>query len=230
MIAAPQKSVITTTATTTATKARSELFMVQSCTMKTIGLTGGIASGKSTVAQILREDLNITVIDADQVSRDVTAKGTPGLAWIVEAFGPDVLDAAGGLDRAALRSIVQADRNRRKSLEGITHPLIRQEIEDRLTALEAAGAAVVVVEAALMIETGSYQHYDRLVVVTAAPETQVARLMERSGMDEEAARQWVDNQMPTADKAALANVVIENDGELEALRDRVLGAWSELEF
>ena len=198
--------------------------------MKTIGLTGGIASGKSTVAQILREDLNITVIDADQVSRDVTAKGTPGLAWIVEAFGPDVLDAAGGLDRAALRSIVQADRNRRKSLEGITHPLIRQEIEDRLTALEAAGAAVVVVEAALMIETGSYQHYDRLVVVTAAPETQVARLMERSGMDEEAARQWVDNQMPTADKAALANVVIENDGELEALRDRVLGAWSELEF
>ena len=198
--------------------------------MKTIGLTGGIASGKSTVARILREDLNLPVIDADQVSRDVTAKGTPGLAWIVEAFGPDVLDDQGGLDRAALRSIVQADRNRRKALEGITHPLIRQEIEDRLTALEASGAAVAVVEAALMIETGSYQHYDHLLVVLADEETQVARLRERRGMDEDSARQWVANQMPGEEKAAVATVVLRNEGSLEQLREAVLEAWGQLEF
>lgn len=198
--------------------------------MKTIGLTGGIASGKSCVARILREDLNLPVIDADQVSRDITAKGTPGLAWIVEAFGPDVLDEAGGLDRAALRGIVQADRNRRKALEGITHPLILQEIENRLTALEKAGAAVAVVEAALMIETGSYQHYDHLIVVVAEPETQLARLVQRSGMPEADARQWVENQMPSEAKAALATVVLHNDGSLEDLRTLVVDAWAELEF
>lgn len=198
--------------------------------MKTIGLTGGIATGKSTVARILREDLNLPVIDADAVSRDVTARGTPGLAWIVESFGSDVLDDDGSLDRLALRNIVQADRNRRKTLEGITHPLISQEIEDRLTALENTGAAVAVVEAALMVETGSHQRYDHLIVVLADPETQLSRLMERSGLSDADARQWVANQMSPSEKAALATVVVHNDGTVDELRRAVLDAWGQIEF
>ncbi|HJN73372.1 MAG TPA: dephospho-CoA kinase [Myxococcota bacterium] len=198
--------------------------------MKTIGLTGGIATGKSTVARILREDLNLPVIDADAVSRDVTARGTPGLAWIVESFGSDVLDDDGSLDRLALRNIVQADRNRRKTLEAITHPLISQEIEDRLTALENTGAAVAVVEAALMVETGSHQRYDHLIVVLADPETQLSRLMERSGLSDADARQWVANQMSPSEKAALATVVVHNDGTVDELRRAVLDAWGQIEF
>jgi dephospho-CoA kinase len=198
--------------------------------MITVGLTGGIATGKSSVAAILREELSLPVIDADQVSRDITARGTPGLAWVVEAFGEDVLNTDGSLDRRALGSLVMSQPHRRKQLEGITHPLIREEIQARLTALERGGAAVAVVEAALLVETGSHEHYDRLLVVTCSPDVQRARLMSRNQYSAEEAERWVEAQMPLEQKEAMATAVIRNDGDLEQLREATLVAWDGLEF
>ena len=198
--------------------------------MKTVGLTGGIACGNATVAQVLREDLHVTVIDADQVARDITARGSVGLAWITEAFGPEVLTADGVLDRKKLGSLVMQRPERRKQLEAITHPLIRDEISSRLNALEASGAAVAVVEAALMVETGSAQLYDHLIVVSASRATQLARLASRNGFSGEEAERWVDSQMPVAEKEAVATVVIHNEGSHLALRTATLAAWGKLDF
>lgn len=198
--------------------------------MITVGLTGGISTGKSTVADILRRELNVPVVDADQVARAVVAPGTDGLARIVEAFGTTVRLPDGSLDRKALGAIVMADPDRRRVLEAITHPLIREEIEARLTALEKTGAAVVVVEAALMVETGSYALYDRLMVVTCDPETQLARLIAREGLAADEARRWIASQLPLSQKEALADVVVRNDGGREDLIRATLEAWAALEF
>lgn len=198
--------------------------------MITIGLTGGIATGKSTVSKILREHLNIPVIDADQVSRDVVAAGSPGLAALVQAFGPDILRQDGALNRKALGRLVVADAVARRKLEGLTHPLIREEIEARLTGLESGGAAVAVVEAALMVETGSYRLYDQLIVVTCHPQVQLKRLMARENLSEEQAKQWLATQLPLARKEAVATCIIRNDGELEDLPELVYQAWEQIQY
>lgn len=198
--------------------------------MITIGLTGGIATGKSTVAAILREELNIPVIDADQVSRDVVAAGSPGLADLVQCFGPQILRKDGALDRKALGRLVVGDAQARRKLEGLTHPLIREEIEARLTGLESGGAAVAVVEAALMVETGSFRFYDQLIVVSCQPEVQLKRLMARENLSEEQAKQWLATQLPLARKEAVATCIIRNDGELEALPALVFQAWEQIQY
>ncbi len=195
--------------------------------MKTIGLTGGIATGKSTAAAMLRE-LGAEVIDADQVSRDVTAPGSPGLAAVVEAFGEGVLAADGALDRKALGALVMGDPAARKRLEGITHPLIGATIMGRLKALADAGEPAAVVEAALMVETGSWRLYSELWVVTCAPEIQLARLMARQGFSAEEARRWIASQLPLAEKEAVATRVLRNEGALQALRAQVEAAWAEV--
>lgn len=133
--------------------------------MKAVGLTGGIASGKSTVAGLLR-DQGVPVIDADRVSREVVAPGSAGLAEIVRAFGPQVLAADGSLDREALGRRVVADAEDRRRLEAITHPRIAAEIGRALDTCAAEGAPVAVVEAALMVETGSFRRYDIFLVVS----------------------------------------------------------------
>lgn len=198
--------------------------------MITIGLTGGIATGKSSVARVLREELNVPVIDADQVSRDVVAAGTPGLAALVQAFGPEILTSEGALDRKGLGRLVVADSVARRKLEGLTHPLIREEIEARLTALEAGGAAVAVVEAALMVETGSFRFYDHLIVVSCSPEVQLQRLMARENLSADQAKQWLATQLPLARKEAVASVIIRNDGAFEALPDLVHEAWASIQY
>ena len=198
--------------------------------MITIGLTGGIATGKSTVARILREDLNVPVIDADQVSRDVVATGSPGLADLVQSFGPEILREDGALDRKALGRLVVGDAVARRKLEGLTHPLIREEIEARLTALESGGAAVAVVEAALMVETGSFRFYDQLIVVSCHPQVQLERLMARENLSEEQAKQWLATQLPLARKEAVATCVIRNDGALEDLPTLVYEAWEKIQY
>jgi len=195
--------------------------------LKTVGLTGGIATGKSTAARVLRE-LGAPVIDADQVSRDVTAPGSTGLAAVVEAFGAGVLAADGGLDRKALGAIVMSDADQRKRLEGITHPLIIAAMMTRLRDLALAGEPAAVVEAALMVETGSWRSYSELWVVTCAPETQLQRLMARNAHSREAAERWIGSQLPLADKEAVATRVFRNDGDVEALRAAVTAAWTEL--
>ena len=188
--------------------------------MKVVGLTGGIATGKSTVAALLRAR-GVPVIDADIVAREVVAPGTEGLAEIVAKFGPGVLSASGELDRAAMRARISADPQARRDLEAITHPRIAMTILERLQRLAAEGNAAAVVEAALMVETGSYQRYDALIVVTCSPETQLARLVGRDGMTEAAAKALIATQLPLAEKERVATVVIRNEGDRKSLEAQV---------
>jgi dephospho-CoA kinase len=190
--------------------------------VKTVGLTGGIACGKSTVATILRAR-GIPVVDADVVAREVVARGTPGLQAVAARFPGAVAD--GALDRAALRDVVSRSDEARRDLEAILHPLIGARILEMLAALERGGAPLAFVEAALMIETKSYRRYDAVVVVAASPDAQLRRLMVRDGMREEDARRFIATQMPLVEKKKLATVVIDNDGDLAALEaavDRML--------
>lgn len=192
--------------------------------MKVVGLTGGIATGKSTVASILRE-MGVPVIDADRVAREVVEPGQPALARVVEAFGPEVLDAHGRLDRAAMRRRIARDPDARRTLEAITHPAIRRRIAEQLLHLAEEGHAVAVVEAALMVETGSWRDYAALVVVSCDPALQLARLIGRDGANEEDARALVAAQLPLERKEAVADHVIRNDGDLDALRRRTQEVW-----
>jgi dephospho-CoA kinase len=192
-----------------------------------VGLTGGIGTGKSTVAALLRAR-GVPVIDADQVARDVVARGSDGLAEIVAAFGSDALTPAGDLDRAAMRARISADPAARQRLEAITHPRIRAEIDGRLAALAAGGAAHAVVEAALMVETGSYRLYPRVAVVTCSPERQLERVMARDGATADAARALIAAQLPLAEKERVADYVIRNDGDRAALEAEVERAWAAL--
>ena len=161
-----------------------------------IGLTGGIASGKTSVATLLAER-GAAVVDADQISRDVVAKGTVGLSQIVEAFGADVLTEDGSLDRARLGEIVFADTAARKNLEAITHPLIAAEGMRRIIDLQSSDALYVVYEAALLVETGRHESFPALIVVGVSPETQLARLMGRDGLSEEFALSWAKSSACT---------------------------------
>jgi dephospho-CoA kinase len=190
--------------------------------MRLIGLTGGIATGKSTVARMLAAR-GAEVIDADQVAREVVAPGTPGLARIAAAFGPGALLADGGLDRAGMRARIAADPAARATLEGITHPLIAGAIAARIAAL--ADARVVVVEAALMVETGSYRMYPDLLVVTTDPAIQRARLLARDGAGADA---LIASQLPLAEKERRATWVIRNDGDAGALAREVDRVWAEI--
>jgi dephospho-CoA kinase len=177
-----------------------------------VGLTGGIATGKSTVAETLRS-LGAEVIDADQLAREVVAPGEPALAEIVREFG-DVRTADGTLDRKKLGAIVFNDTARRKRLEAITHPAIRERFLARLAELQARGfEGLVFFDAPVMIESGNYRNMDRLVVVFTDEATQRGRLMARDGMPATEASARMATQMPVIDKANLADYVIDNTGD-----------------
>jgi dephospho-CoA kinase len=192
--------------------------------MKTVGLTGGIACGKSTVAALLRAR-GVPVLDADQASRQVTAPGSPALAEIAARFGADLIGPDGALDRKALGARIVGDPEARRALEAITHPRIFAALEAGIAALADQGHPVGVIEAALMVETGSDRRYDALLVVRASPEVQVQRLISREGGAEAQARAWLAAQMPVADKAKLATAVIDNDGDRAALEASTDRAW-----
>ncbi|MCB9688910.1 MAG: dephospho-CoA kinase [Alphaproteobacteria bacterium] len=187
--------------------------------MKVVGLTGGIATGKSTVASLFA-GWGASVLDADQVAREVVEPGTPALVAIVDAFGSEALDADGRLDRPAMRRRIASDPDARRRLEAITHPAILQTIAERLAAWTAEGRELAVVEAALMVETGSYRMYPQLVVVSADPEVQVRRVMARDGVGEQDARALLATQLPMAAKEAVATHVIRNDADRDALEAR----------
>lgn len=200
--------------------------------MLSIGLTGSIACGKSTVAQILR-DQGIPVLDADQVAREVVAPGSAGLAAVVDHFGPTVLQADGALDRAALRRIIAESPEERRALEGLTHPRIGEAIMGWLAEQAHRGTAAAAVEAALMLETGSANRYDALLVVACEPAQQLARLVSRDGQDEASARKWLSAQMSTAEKVAAAkahprSTVVWNRGSRDALVQGVVAALDAL--
>ena len=192
-----------------------------------VGLTGGIATGKSTVGQHI-EKLGGTVIDADRVARDVVQPGSEALADIAQRFGADVLLPDGSLNRAVLGQIVMNDSVARTALEEITHPRIRTEIATRVRDAFTHGARVVFVEAALLVETGSAKLYPKLWVVRCAQDTQVRRLMERKGCDRATAEQWISSQMDMTEKVQHASLVIDNDGTIQELEDQVGAALLEL--
>ncbi|AXL88074.1 dephospho-CoA kinase [Streptomyces sp. CB09001] len=193
--------------------------------MLRVGLTGGIGAGKSEVSRLLVEH-GAVLIDADRIAREVVAPGTPGLAAVVEAFGEDVLAEDGSLDRPKLGSIVFADPEKLTVLNGIVHPLVRE----RSSALEAAAAedAVVVHDVPLLTENGLAPLYDLVVVVDAAPATQLDRLVRLRGMPEQDARARMAAQATREQRREIADVVVDNDVPLEELRRRVKEVWGEL--
>jgi dephospho-CoA kinase len=192
------------------------------------GLTGGVASGKSTVGRRFRH-LGLDVIDADQVARDVVAPGTPALAEIAARFGPEVLQPDGALDRKKLGAIVFADRDARRALERITHPRIAAATQQEIARLTAAGVDPVIYDAALIVENRLYTWMQGLIVVTVPPETQVARLMIRDDIDEPAAQARIAAQLPLADKVAVATHVIDNGGTRAQTEAQVRALWARLQ-
>lgn len=192
--------------------------------MLKIGLTGGIASGKSTVSQILRE-CGAVVIDADVIAREVVQPGSPGLQAIVSTFGPEILTAAGELDRAKLGSIVFAEPQQRKLLESITHPLVRDRMWAQVEEQRLLGLPAVVLDVPLLIEGGLHRQMDRVWVVRLDPEIQLVRLMKRDKIDQSAALARLAAQMPLAEKLRHASAVIDNGGDLAETRAQVQALW-----
>jgi dephospho-CoA kinase len=190
-----------------------------------VGLTGGVASGKSTVSAILGE-LGAVVIDADLLAREVVAPGTEGLAVVVEEFGPDVLGPDGGLDRPRLGALVFADPERRQALEAVIHPRVRARAAD-IEAAATAGA-VVVHDIPLLTETGQATSFDAVVVVDVPVEVQVDRMVRIRGMSEEDARARIAAQADREERLAIATYVVENTGSLDDLRSRVEEIYDEL--
>jgi len=185
-----------------------------------VGLTGGIACGKSTVAAQLAE-LGVPIVVADALAREVVAPGTPGLAAIVERFGSDVLLADGSLDRKKLGEQVFADPDARRALNAITHPRIAAAGMEKLRALADHPAPYRVYEAALLVENGMAKAFAALVVVTVDEATQLARLMARDVSTEDEARARIASQLPLAKKVEVADHVIDNSGAPEATRAQV---------
>ena len=183
------------------------------------GLTGGLASGKSTVAARLRAR-GVPVIDADQLAREVVAPGTPGLAAVVDAFGASVLLPDGSLDRAALAERVFSDPEKRRRLNSIVHPLIGAASAARVAELSGRGEAIACYEAALLVENGIADAFRPLVVVAVPDEVQVARAMVRDGATEEQVRARLAAQLPLSAKVAAADYVIDNRGTREETEQR----------
>ena len=190
-----------------------------------VGLTGGVASGKSTVSAILRE-LGAVVIDADELAREVVARGTPGLDQVVAAFGADVLTPDGDLDRAKVGSIVFADEARRRELEAIVHPLVFERIVELEQA--APDGALVVHDIPLLAESGRADTFDAVLVVDAPPELQVERMVRDRGWSREDAEARIAAQAGREERLAIATHVIDNSGSLEDLRRRVTEIADEL--
>jgi dephospho-CoA kinase len=184
-----------------------------------VGLTGGIASGKSTVSAIFAE-LGAVVIDGDKLAREVVERGTPGLAAVIEAFGPELLTSEGDLDRAALGAVVFNDEAKRKVLEGIVHPLVFE----RYAELEAATRPedVVIHDIPLLAESGRAGEFEEIVVVDAPEELQVERMLRDRGWTEADARSRIASQATREDRLAIATYVVDNTGSLEGLRAQVV--------
>ena len=193
-----------------------------------LGLTGGIASGKSTVTRFF-QDVGVPVIDADQVARDVVQPGRKAFQAIVERFGPEILQEDRQIDRIGLGSIVFSDETARKDLEGITHPEIVREIAKRVRGIRAPEnkssppPKIIVVDAALLFESGLHSAMDKNILIRVEPELQMRRLIARDGLSVPEAEQRIQSQLPNDEKEKLAHYVIDNSGSPEETRRQVLG-------
>ena len=188
--------------------------------MKIIGLTGGIASGKSTVATELRKQ-NVPVFDADEVSRNAVAKGSKGLALVAEAFGAEYLTSDGEMDRAKISQLVFSDKEALKTLEGILHKIVWDEAEAFLAEAREQKAKLAVLDVPLLIETKWHERVDFVWLVAVSKEQQIKRAMIRSGMTEEEVKARIAAQMSLEDKKKFADVVLDNSGALEETLEQV---------
>jgi dephospho-CoA kinase len=197
--------------------------------MLRVGLTGSIGVGKSFVAGVL-EELGCHVADADQTAREVVVPESPGLAAVVAAFGADVLREDGTLDRKKLGAIVFTDQKKRELLNSILHPYIIARQDELLREWERKDPfGIGIIDAALMIESGGYKRFDKLVVAHCRPEVQLERLRKRDGLSESEARQRIDAQMPQAEKFKFADYLIDTSEGLEATRARTAEVFSKLQ-
>lgn len=192
--------------------------------MLKIGLTGGIASGKSVVASRLAE-LGAVLVDADALARDVVEPGTPGLARVVEAFGTDMLDAGGRLDRARLGSVVFGNPSQLAVLNGIVHPLVREAANGLIA--QAPAGAIVVQDIPLLVESGQAGKFHLVLVVDAPDDVRIARMLDHRGMTREEALSRMAAQATRADRLSAADVVLENSGSVDALLAHVDRLWVE---
>jgi dephospho-CoA kinase len=196
-----------------------------------IGLTGNVATGKSQVARMLGE-LGAHVIDADALTHELEQKGKPVHAAIIAAFGPGILRADGEIDRARLGKLVFSDPDTLHRLEAIVHPAVTAEVARQISDLESRasdGRAVIVIEAIKLIEAGLHKQCNALWVVTCRPGLRLDRMMRTRGLSEADARLRVVAQPPQSEKAALADVLIENNGTLDELRAKVKHHWEQIQ-
>jgi len=196
--------------------------------MKKIGLTGGIATGKSYVLEVFRE-LGCEVLDADRVAHEVIERGQPAYQQIIDHFGEVVTGPDGRIDRAKLGAIVFNDKSEREKLNSIVHPKVF-EMQTRWfeEVMQKNRSAIAVVDAALMIETGSYRRFDKLIVVHCAPDLQLERLMKRSNMSREDARARISSQLPSMEKIKYADYTIDTSGGFVETRRQVETIYHEL--
>ncbi|MEV0344228.1 dephospho-CoA kinase [Nonomuraea sp. NPDC050680] len=193
--------------------------------MLKIGLTGGIGSGKSEVSKRLAAR-GAVVIDADKIAREVVEPGTPGLARVVAVFGDEVLHPDGSLDREKLGAIVFADSDKLATLNGIVHPLVGERVADLQR--QTADDAIMVYDVPLLAENRLAPMYDVVIVVDAADEVRIARLAEHRGMPEHDAKARIAAQATRQDRLAIADIVIDNEGDLDDLETRVAQVWHDL--
>ena len=193
-----------------------------------VGLTGGIASGKSEAAKIFQK-LGARVIDADTVSRAVMRPQTECWHQVTAVFGKEILNDDSTIDRAKLAGIVFSDQKKRLQLNSLVHPAIIHQIEGLLARIEKdEPEALVIIDAALLVETGIYSRCDKLIVLCAAEETQIKRLVERDGMSRKEAQKRIDAQLPLVEKVKVADYLIKNDGSLETLQTETRGVFQSL--
>ncbi|KAD3632886.1 dephospho-CoA kinase [Arthrobacter yangruifuii] len=190
--------------------------------MLKVGLTGGIAAGKSLVARTL-VDCGAVLVDADALAREVVEPGTQGLAAVVEAFGPDILAADGSLDRPALAALVFGNEDRRKVLNGIIHPLVRARAAELAAEVPADG--ILVQDIPLLVETGQAGNFDVVLVVEAPEEVRLDRMVRDRGMEPDAARARIAAQATAAQRAEAADVVLHNTGSPAELEAAVRDLW-----
>jgi dephospho-CoA kinase len=196
--------------------------------MLRVGLTGSIAVGKSFVSGVLA-GLGCHVVDADALAREVVEPGTEGLRRIVEAFGPRALREDGTLDRAALSSVIFADEEKRALMNSILHPIIMSEQDALLNAWEQQDPrGVGIVDAALLIESGGFRRFDKIVVVHCRPEVQLERLMRRNALSREDALARIKAQLPQEEKLKHADFAVDTSGDFDETRARVLEVYEEL--
>lgn len=183
----------------------------------TVGLTGGIGSGKSTIANLFAE-LGVDIIDTDEIARALTGRGQPAISKIAEQFGTDVIQSDGALDRERMRAVAFSDSKAREALQNILHPLIRAQVQRRLSETDAPYAIVVV---PLLVESRNYKFADRILVVDCSEEKQIERVMRRSGLERGQVSAIMATQASRSDRLAAADDVVSNEGEISALRAKV---------